>query len=120
MIIYNVAVTGRLPQISKELIMSRFMDDLAEWTKNTAKAIAPVRTGRLRDSIDITKSVNGEQYIRDVTAQVIYAEVVEVGRKKFAPFFGRYYMRATALLIPEFINNYVERYIREGVLEAVV
>jgi hypothetical protein len=121
MIIFHVEAKGTLPIINAEKIMPAFMDGLAEWTLNTAKAMAPVRTGRLRESIHISKSVNTPgEYIRDITAGVHYAQVVEKGRTKFAPFPGRHYMRQTAYLAAVFIKLYAPIIMQVGVSESVV
>lgn len=87
--------------------LERFISNVAEWTVMRARDFAPIRTGRLRESIKITDK--GPTYAI-ITAASPYAEVVEVGRKSRAPFPGRYYMFKAAESARIFMEIYSPAY----------
>ncbi|MEM3111387.1 MAG: hypothetical protein QXG41_09555 [Candidatus Caldarchaeum sp.] len=87
--------------------VGRFIENTAEWTVMRARDFVPIRTGRLRESINITEK--GFTYAI-ITAASPYAAVVEEGRKSRAPFPGRYYMMKAAESARIFMEIYSPSY----------
>jgi hypothetical protein len=106
----NVVIKKPSPALAEKIA-----DDLAEYLVASAKTTAPVRTGALRDSIHVDRSKSGSsgfgEATRVVAASVKYAEVVEFGRKKFAPFPGRYYMKKALEMLKEYLRTYLDDFI---------
>jgi len=82
---------------------------LAEYFVQLAKTTVPVRTGRLQASIHIDRVENfGNQVRVDVVASTKYAAVVEFGRRKFAPFPGRFYFKRAHEMLLEYVSQYID------------
>jgi hypothetical protein len=82
---------------------------LAEYFVQLAKTFVPVRTGRLQASIHIDRvEIFGNQARINVVASTEYAAVVEFGRRKFAPFPGRFYFRRARELLLDYVTQYID------------
>ena len=98
----DAGVRSRLSELGTEMVkaMEQAMYESGKHMRDEAKRVVPVRTGRLRDSI---------QFRSDTTADVPYGKYVELGTSKMA---AQPYLQPAAANSAEFFRDALRENLR--------